>query len=227
MCAGCIAVAWQLAGFEVGPFKLSIQSNLLLLLLLLLPRDLQCRYEFGVVTNGRNIPASISDLASYTITGLPKGSSTIYGCAVDADGAHFCTSGDVVVKDPPANFSAAAALDSVDVTQAASTGDVAALTKIAMSVSNLAAYVTASSVSLAQTLTSTTAAAAQAKVDAKAASIITSLAAKVDARDHQAMQTVVTAVVSLGKASANMSAATKASVLSVTSAGKGLLHVSS
>jgi hypothetical protein len=166
----------------------------------------------------------VSDLATYSITGLPKGSSTIYGCAVDADGAHFCTSGDVVVKDPPANFSAAAALDSVDVTQAASTGDVAALTKIAMSVSNLAAYVTASSVSLAQTLTSTTAAAAQAKVDAKAASIITSLAAKVDARDYQAMQTVVTAVVSLGKASANMSAATKASVLSVTSAGKSVLQ---
>ena len=179
------------------------------------------------MTNGHNVPASVSDLATYTITGLPKGNSTVYGCAVDAEFARFCTHQVVSVKEPAANFNAAAALDSVDVTQAASTGDVAALTKVALSVTNLADFVTTSSQSSSSTVNASAAAAAQAKVDAKAASIITSLAAKVDARDPQAMQTVVTAVVSLGKASANMSAATKASVLSVTSAGKGLLHVSS
>eukprot|EP00775_Hariotina_reticulata_P012979 gene12979-13108_t len=185
--------------------------------------DGKLSYEFGVVTNGRNVPASVSDLASYTITGLPKGNSTVYGCAMDAEFARFCTSQTISVKEPAANFSAAAALDSVDVSQAASTGDVAALTKVALAVTNLADFVTTSSQSNSSTVNATAAAAAaaaaQAKVDAKAASIISSLASKVDARDPQAMQTVVTAVVSLGKASANMSAETKASVLSVTSAG--------
>lgn len=177
-------------------------------------------YEFGVLSDGKRLPAAVGELPSFTFSSLAQGNNSLYVCAADADGARYCESGVAAVRNPPANFNAAAALDAFNETQAAATGDVAALASVAMAVSNIADFVgSAIAGSNATNSSSTNATAAQAKIDSKAANLITSLAANADVRDPAAMATVVTAVVSLSKASSTMSTSTKANVLAVTSKG--------
>jgi len=64
--------------------------------------------------DGGFVPIGISSTTSFTFTRLPKGSTTLYACAVDTNGARSCETAVAVVGDPGPSFDAVAAVQNFD-----------------------------------------------------------------------------------------------------------------
>mgnify|MGYP001807213487 CR=1 FL=1 len=103
------------------------------------------RYEFGVRTvagGGRttdNVQQIGGSASSTPLVGLPVGNSTLYCCVIDTAGSRTCATTVVTVKPPGADFNAAAALASVNVSALAQAGDQRTLLQAASQMSQLVA----------------------------------------------------------------------------------------
>ncbi|KAG2423083.1 hypothetical protein HXX76_002310 [Chlamydomonas incerta] len=102
------------------------------------------RYEFGVRSVGAGGRASdsaqqIGGSSSATVLGLPVGNSTLYCCVIDTAGSRTCATTVVTVNPPAADFNAAAALASVNVSALAQAGDQRTLLQAASQMSQIVA----------------------------------------------------------------------------------------
>lgn len=92
--------------------------------------------------NGARQVLASSGARTFTFTGLPVGSTMVYVCIVDQDGAQLCQSSSVTVDPAPANFKVTDALTSFSVSQLAGTGDVSVLAAGAQTFASLSTYAT-------------------------------------------------------------------------------------
>jgi hypothetical protein len=112
--------------------------------LLPLPLPAPCRYDWGTVNGGVRKVLASGPAPAFTFTGLPVGSTTVYTCAVDVDGAQLCQGAPVTVEAAPSTFSVAEALTSLDVAQLTATGDVGVLAAGAQALQSLSAFASSS-----------------------------------------------------------------------------------
>jgi len=150
-------------------------------------------YEWGVFDQRqRPSPLLIDRVTTYKFVGLPKGQTKIYVRATDAAGASAEEWTVVTVRDPPAEFSATSAVESVNISTVASLGDPALLNQAANSIVALASF--------GLTSNTTSDAAKQelmAAVNDKGAALLVASAAKVDAHDPEAAQTAAFSAASM------------------------------
>lgn len=170
------------------------------------------KYEWGTLDDRRNpSPVPCDDLTACKFSHLPKGPTTIYVRAKDPQGAFAEERTVVVVQGPPANFSAAAAVAAVNMSNVVNTGDPALLTEAAHSIAALASY----GLSNATTTSDSAKQELQAVVNNQGAALLVASKGTVDVRDPAAAQTTALGAASMVKVMSNISEAAAGAALEI------------
>ena len=164
------------------------------------PHRVPPRYEFGLFINGAPSPLATDRTPTYKFANLERGTSTLYVRAIDAQGAAVTLTRAVTVKDPPANFNASSAVDSIDVSRAASTGDPAAINQAAMAIAAIASYGFSAGASSGSNATAEFA----KGVDEKAGAVLAASTKSLDVSDPEATRAAATSAATVIKVMTNM-----------------------